>query len=98
VQAHDQKLTRRTPAAGEITTYRRADGEPIDGYMVGWTTTLGGLEFGEPTEIVEEVWVLKSERCFTLPTCRQCEEPATHWGLCETHAREDDPTTFEEAR
>lgn len=30
-----------------------------------------------------------------LPTCNQCDEPARLWGLCEPHAREDDPKHFE---
>ena len=75
-----------------MTTYRRADGELIDEF--GWVTDLGPYEWDEPTEFVVEVWERVSVRTITLPTCSQCERPATHWGLCEPHAREDDPGAF----
>ncbi len=30
-----------------------------------------------------------------LPSCKDgCGEPARYWGLCEKHAREDDPDHF----
>lgn len=86
-----------------MTTYRRADGEPLDGDLVEWSTSrdyLDWCEFEEPTEIVEEVWTLQSRRTFTLPTCSEhsCDEAAKFWGLCERHAREDDPEHFAEVK
>lgn len=82
----------------QMTTYSRADGEHIG---EGWAFVLDveaceyEAEYTDaPIEFVEQRWVLESERTFTLPVCRQCDQPATHWGLCETHAREDDPEYF----
>jgi hypothetical protein len=35
-------------------------------------------------------------RTRTLPECRErCGEPGEFWGLCEEHAREDDPETMD---
>ena len=84
-----------------MTTYRRADGELIhDQYS--FVTTLDtcprDAETGdEPSEYVEEVWVLQSSRTLVFPLCAECDAPATHWGLCEPHAREDASETFEDS-
>ena len=80
-----------------FVTYRLTSGDPIMGEFSFMTSLDGWTEdLDEATEIVEEVWVLKSSRIFTLPTCAECDEPATYWGLCETHARIDDPESFAE--
>jgi hypothetical protein len=79
-----------------MTTYKRTDG----GYIAGEYEWVGAPDYldaeaeDEPVEFVEEVWVRESARTFTLPTCRECDETATHWGLCEKHARQDDPSYF----
>lgn len=83
--------------AKEMTTYRRADGDTI-GYHDFVCDRECCEEWAEddvyPIEFVEERWVLASERRFTLPICKECDQPATYWGLCEAHAREDDPDAF----
>lgn len=87
----------KTPGVDTMTTYRRADGEDIwDGVM--WTSSLDGWteDLDEPTEIIEEVWQITSTRIFTLPHCCQCDEVAAFWGLCRTHAEEDDPDYFKD--
>lgn len=89
----------RSMATG-MTTYKRADGE----LMFGEWRFAGDMESCEdeardsldPIEYVEEQWVRVGERRFTLPLCHDCDSPATHWGLCEAHAREDDPEHFAE--
>lgn len=82
-----------------MTTYKRADGELMCGEW-GWVTEMDSVEAEaydaiEPIEFIEEVWVRQSVRTFKLPTCNQCDEDAEYWGLCEKHAREDDPEHFE---
>lgn len=80
-----------------MTTYRRADGELIYGEFSFVCDTEFFEDADETTEYVEEVWELKAARTFTLPLCTQCDRPATHWGLCEKHAEEDDPEAFDNA-
>lgn len=82
-----------------MATYKRADGEPIAGEYA-FVTDREYVEdeayYAEgPVEFVEQVWELVGERRFTLPKCAQCDEVATYWGLCEKHAREDDPDAFD---
>jgi hypothetical protein len=81
-----------------MMTYKRADGELIHG---DWVFALdrealdNEAEYADaPIEYVEQRWALVSERRFFLPICGSCDAPATHWGLCERHAREDDPEHF----
>lgn len=90
-----------------IYAIRRADGEPMFGEFSFATTTgpddwdpatddSDGAEDGTVYELVEmPVKVLGTK---TLPTCKDCPrkypQPAEFWGLCETHAREDDPQYF----
>lgn len=95
VRDMDQEMVVSEPE--EMTTYHRADGELISGEF-SFVTELEWFDYDEePTELVEEVWTLKSSRPITVgPTCDRCDEPASHWGFCEKHAREDDPDAFEE--
>lgn len=74
--------------------YKRGDGELWDDFarVVDIDPYLDELD--DETEVIEEVWELKSSRAFSR-SCHDCEEPAKHWGLCETHAREDDPEYFQ---
>lgn len=83
-----------------MTTFKRADGDLMAGeytFVCDIESVEADIEYAdEPIEFVEERWERVYVRTFTLPTCRQCNDPATHWGLCEKHAREDDPSAFEE--
>jgi hypothetical protein len=81
-----------------MVTYRRADGEPIGDFDFVLDTEYldDDAEWGAPVAYVKERWVLAEDEQFTLPTCRQCDEPAEHWGLCLAHAMEDDPEAFTE--
>ncbi len=55
----------RTPGA-EWTTYRRADGEMIYGEYT-FVTELEWFESDdEPTDLIEETWVLQSARKLTV--------------------------------
>ena len=85
----------------EFYAIRRQDGEPIYGEFT-WITCdnpldwsqVEEIEHDEPTtyELVRmEVHPVVTR---TFPTCSLCPLPATHWGLCEAHAREDDPGAF----
>jgi hypothetical protein len=50
-----------------MTTYRRADGELIAGEY-GWVGELEWFEMDdEPTEYIEEVWILQSSRSIMVP-------------------------------
>ena len=82
-----------------MTTWRALDPrELILDYT--FTLTLDDFEdWDEPVELVEEVWVLESRTVVrTVVPCSEprCEAEATRWGLCEAHAREDDPDAFED--
>lgn len=87
-------MTNRT-----MTTWRAADPSELI-LEHEFITSLDGLdEWDDPVELIEEVWELVSRRRVRVgPVCRAlgCAEEATHWGLCEAHAREDDPEAFEE--
>jgi hypothetical protein len=85
----------------KMTTYRRADGRLLGGEW-SFATDIESCEAeGEwsdvPIEYVEEKWMRVAVRRFVLPVCNGigCDAPATFWGLCEKHAREDDPTAFD---
>lgn len=83
-----------------MTTYKRADGHGIGGEY-GWVTDMESVDADadgadEPIEFVEEVWVRQSVRTFQRPVCSECDEPATHWGLCRQHAMLDDPDSFKD--
>lgn len=93
-------MTEQAVETRRMTTYTRADGDTIGD---DWAFSLDietcendADNSDEPVEFIEQVWVLESERKFTLPTCRECDEVARHWGLCEKHAREDDPDAFDD--
>ena len=83
---------------------RRTDGELIQGDY-GWVTADGQNDWTAAEEEAEygnegteyEMVRMTVERIAvrTLPTCRDCDDPAAHWGLCEKHAREDDPSAFD---
>lgn len=86
--------------ATTMTTYKRADGEMIAGEY-GWVTEMESVaaeaeDAEESIEFVEEVWTLQSRRTFIFPVCGAdgCQEAIQFWGLCEKHAREDDPDSF----
>lgn len=83
---------------GSMTTWRAAD--PRDLILdYAFVTSLDGFEeWDEPVELIEEVWTLTSRRWVRAAVpCSEpgCDDEATHWGLCEAHAREDDPEAFE---
>lgn len=65
-----------------------------------WQTTLDWAHDAaewEPVEVIEERWVLVERKAYTMhATCSGvgCDADAAHWGLCEAHAREDDPGAF----
>ena len=94
--------------AGEPESFysiRRTDGELIYGEYAwmsadgpdDWTIAIeGGDDEATEYEIVRMVVEPVAKR--TLPECREagCTVPAAFWGLCEPHAREDDPSAFEE--
>ena len=87
------------PEPETMTTYRPAN---PDEFVTEWTwqTTLDwAREAAEtvPVEVIEERWQLVERKTYTVrESCHQigCEADATHWGLCEAHAREDDPEAF----
>ena len=84
---------------------RRADGEPIYGDYshvivadeTDWTPAEDEAE-GDGSSAVYEMVRMVAEvvERRTLPRCRSCEvpNPAAYWGLCEPHARDDDPEYF----
>lgn len=84
---------------------RRSDGEHMDDDNFLWIHVDGPDDWDaavmdaetapEPIEyeIVRASLEVVGRRM--LPTCKECDAPATHWGLCEAHAREDDPTAFD---
>lgn len=84
---------------------RRTDGEMIYGEYTwlacdgpdDWTVAIEGDEDEAiEWEIVRMIVEPVARR--TLPECREsnCTTPAAYWGLCEPHAREDDPSAFDE--
>lgn len=88
---------------------RRTDGELIyDEYAFlgtsgpdDWLDIEEDADHGYPPveyEMVKMSVEVVSRR--TVPTCKDCPrefpQPAEFWGLCETHAREDDPETLDE--
>jgi hypothetical protein len=86
-----------------IYAIRRADGEPIYGdyshvIVDGDTDWTPAEEDGEEAATVYEMvrMVVDVLERRTLPTCREhgCVVPARYWGLCEPHARVDDPEYF----
>ena len=87
-------MTERT-----MTTWRPV--APSDDFFgLGFITSLDGWfdDVDEPVELIEEVWELVSIRTVRVGgQCSEvgCDADATHWGLCEAHAREDDPQAFE---
>lgn len=83
--------------AETMVTYKMADGSSVAGEF-GWVSSLDYFdEDDEPSDVVEEVWSLVSRRTITVgPKCH-CGEVAIFWGLCEKHAREDDPEHFADA-
>lgn len=95
------------PEAEVMYVCRRVDGTPVGDtwahFVVSgpndWSQANDeAVEWSDPAEyeIVRFVGEVVARK--TLPTCdtHGCDEPAAHWGLCETHAREDDPEYFEE--
>lgn len=82
-----------------MTTYRPADPEK---WVTEWTwqTTLDWARdaaISGPVEVIEERWQLVERKTYTVrEECGEldCEAHAAHWGLCEAHAREDDPEAF----
>ena len=87
-----------TESGGTLTTYKLANGDLwADEYsfvtdLDGWTD-----DPEEAFNVIEEVWVRQSMRIIHIaPKCRdfRCDEDAEFWGLCEAHAREDDPEYF----
>lgn len=83
---------------------RRKDGGDIGDYhFVGveegdWSPAEDYADFydDEPLEFEMVKATLEVVETRTLPQCRECDAPAEFWGLCETHAREDDPSAFDE--
>lgn len=86
-----------------MTTYRAQDPEELI-LDHEWVTSIDELQemadaSGEPIRLVKEVWVRQSVEDVTLTAeCGEigCMSEATHWGLCEVHAREDDPEAFDD--
>lgn len=68
------------PEPETIYAIRRLDGELMFGEY-GWVATDGPNDWDPAQE--EE----------SGPTC---DGPAQYWGLCEAHAREDDPEYFDD--
>lgn len=81
-----------------MTTYRMKDGTAVDNF--GWVSTLDWFDdYDKPVELIKEVWVRRSvEELRLTEQCSEigCTAEATHWGLCEQHAREDDPEAFDD--
>lgn len=85
-----------------IYAIRRADGQDMGDYRF-CTTTEGDWSAAEddadeslaPVEYQLLKMVVEVVERKVLPLCSICDRPATHWGLCEAHAREDDPSYFE---
>lgn len=89
--------------AEEFYAIRRVDGEPIYGEY-SWTSTTGPNDW-EPAQLEAEdaddpieyelvKMTVTPVATHKFPTCHECDEPATYWGLCEAHARIDDPESF----
>ncbi len=90
-----------------IYAVRRADGQDIGDYSFvvvsgpgDWTPAeddADGIDDATVYQLVKMTVEVVATR--TLPECSEagCETPASHWGLCEAHAREDDPDYFAEA-
>jgi hypothetical protein len=86
---------------------RRTDGEPIWGDF-GWITASGpddweaaelDSEYADDATEYELVrMTVEPVAVRAYPRCREsgCDVPAAFWGLCEPHAREDDPETVAE--
>ena len=80
-----------------LTTYSLADGELIFGEYSFVTTDDFFDDIDEPTEIIKQVWVLRSEERLLRPLCGQCgNSQAVYWGLCQPCAALDDPEFFGE--
>lgn len=96
------------PTAGPevIHAIRRTDGELVFGeysFLVvagesDWTPAEDDTEWAnDPTEYEMVRMTVEVVERRTFPSCRECDQPAAHWGLCEHHAREDDPEAFADA-
>ena len=89
------------PETETMVTYRPADPKKFETEW-GWQTTLDWAEDAaecEPVEVIEETWQLIERQTYTVrEPCGEigCEADATYWGLCEAHAREDDPEAFDD--
>lgn len=103
---HDlQEQALRLLDAEELYAVRRADGELMGDFLFwiaqdarDWDAANLDSEYeGNVTtyEMVHALLEVVDVRRY--PRCSQCDEPAPFWGLCETHARQDDPETLEEA-
>lgn len=100
---HGVLLSGEGLVAEHFEAIRRTDGEPIYGEFgwvaaTDWTAAEEDAD-GDATAPVEYERVrmhVESVEKRKYPRCSEgtCEEPATHWGLCEVHAREDDPDYF----
>lgn len=85
-----------------IYAVRRADGDLLGEYLFctvdagDWTPAEDDSESADdPIEYEMVRMTVEVIATRTLPQCRECDEPARHWGLCEPHARLDDPDYFE---
>jgi hypothetical protein len=89
--------------AETIYGIRRTDGRLIAGeYAIAFTDDpdwapaeqdADYADYGTEYEMLElSVKVIGRQ---TLPLCHDCDAPARHWGLCLTHAKEDDPEAFD---
>lgn len=93
-----------SPTPEVLYAVRRQDGEDIGEYsfcVVGstpgdWSPAEDDADYADEPVVYEMVkMTVEVVGTRTLPKCHDCDDPATHWGLCEKHAREDDPEHFE---
>lgn len=93
-------------AGDTVHLVRRTDGSEIGGdysfFLASgpkdWDAAESDAEgWDGPVEYDLVTLVVQGVETRTLPVCSRCDQPAVHWGLCEPHAREDDPDHFTEA-
>lgn len=93
------------PMTEVLYAVRRQDGDLLGDYsfvMVGaptdWAPAEDDADCAEDAGVYEMVkMTVEVIGTRTLPLCKECDQPAKFWGLCEPHAREDDPESFTEA-
>ena len=101
---HDDDRHRFSQVPEVIYAVRRTDGELMGDFSF-WTvngptdwdpTDWDSDDLTDPVEYQMLKMTVEVIDTRTSPRCHDCDDPATHWGLCEKHASEDDPSAFED--